>query len=82
MLSILSRFHIHVDGDYKPLVVWHSVIWAENPFQALSECGLFEDFVLVDTNPSLNKFVFSCTMAKPHAVRPCDLRRVSVYKVG
>lgn len=37
---------------------------------------------VLETVPSLNKFVFVCTMAEPHAVRPCDLRRVAVYKVG
>lgn len=77
MMSTREKFHVYVSGDCRPFV-----IWAENPFQAVSGCKLFDEYNLVDTNPSLNKFVFSCTMAEPHAVRPCDLKRVSVYKVG
>lgn len=77
MMPVLEKFHVHVDGYFAPFV-----IWAENPFQAVSGCRMFDDYNLVDTNPSLNKFVFSCTMAEPYAVRPCDLREISVYKVG
>ena len=75
MFPVLEKFHVHVDGYFCPFV-----IWAENPLQAVSGCRMFDDYNLVDVIP-FNKFVFSCTMAESYAVRPCDLRRVTVYKV-
>ena len=76
-MSILEKYHVHVAGDRAP-----SVVWAENPFQAVSECRVFDEYVLSDVNASLNKYVFTCTMAEPYAARSCDVRRVTVYRVG
>lgn len=80
MMPILEKFHVYVTNDRAPSDRF--VIYAENPMQAVSGCGLFDEYTLIDTNPSLSKYVFTCTMAEPHAVRACDLRRVTVYRVG
>lgn len=80
MRDALEKFDVYVTKDFAPSDRF--VIWADNPFQAVSGCKLFDEYTLVETNSSLNKYVFTCTMAEPHAVRPCDLRRVVVYKVG
>ena len=81
-MSTLEKYHVHVPEERTSIPDRPFVVWAENPFQAVSECRVFDECVLSDVNASLNKYVFICTMAEPYAVSPCDVRRVAVYRIG